>query len=273
MKFAYALFLGLTAGLAACGGVKPITNDPVVNETSSKNITKGSVDKNLFTYNGLDTISSNISYEFYTNPSIPAEDTVNYIIKRFVNAHVSFGEYEHINTSLSKQFMVAALDSLESMYLDELSQYEEDDYFGGIWSVDISNSINESRSEYIHLVVSGWAYTGGAHGNGASYDVLVDKKTGNVLLLEDFFTDVAALTRIAEPIFRRSQEMDADVDLEEAGFWFEGGAFHLNENFAFTGESIEFTYNPYEIASYAAGTIFLSIPLADFKHLLKRKID
>jgi hypothetical protein len=169
--------------------------------------------------------------------------------------------------------MMAALDTLESLYLDDLSQYEEDDYFGGIWSVDISNSINESHKEYIHLALSGWSYMGGAHGNGETFDVLIDRKTGRVLRLEDFFTDISELTAIAEAIFRKDQELDADTDLGEAGFWFEDGEFLLNENFSFNGETLEFAYNPYEIAPYAAGMISLSIPRAKINHLLKRTVD
>lgn len=273
MKRFYTLSVIFTAILTSCGGVKPISTEEVVHEIGPSSITRGSVDRDLFTSDRLDTIASTITYEFYTNPAIPAEDTVNYYVKRYVNGSITFGEYSETNSELSDAFMVAALDSLEKMYYDEMSQYEEDEYFGGVWAVDFSNSIDETHSEYIQLAISSWAYTGGAHGNGWSHDMLVDRKTGKVLLLSDFFTDVDALTRLAEPIFRASQGLELDSDLEEAGYWFDGGVFHLNENFIFTGESIEFLYNQYEIASYAAGPISVSIPREQFKHLLKRKID
>ncbi len=273
MKLTFIFSLIAAASLLSCKTVEPISMDEVASENTPSAITRGSVDRMLFTSDRQDSISSSISYEFYTQPSKPVEDTVNHFVQRSVSGFLMLGEYNEASTELSENFIKAALDTLEMMYYEEMSNYEEDEYFGGIWSVEMSNSIDESNSEYVQLSLNSWTYTGGAHGNGWSEDLLLDRKTGRVLYLSDFFTDVAALTNLAEPIFRGSQGLEIDASLEEAGYWFEGGVFHLNENFAFTSESIEFFYNTYEIAPYAAGPISLSIPLDQIKHLLKRKID
>lgn len=270
----YIFFTFLAAALVSCGGTKPITTLPDdVEEVTTSPITRGAVDRVLFTSDRQDSIASTISYEFYTQPSRPVEDSVNYFVQRSVSGFLMYGEYTEPNAELSENFIKAALDTLEIMYYEEMSNYEEDEYFGGIWAVDVSNSIDETNSGYVQLSLNSWTYTGGAHGNGWSEDLLLDRESGRVLYLSDFFTDIEALTNLAEPIFRGSQGLEMDASLEEAGYWFEGGVFHLNENFAFTNESIEFFYNTYEIAPYAAGPISLTIPLDQIKHLLKRKID
>jgi hypothetical protein len=43
----------------------------------------------------------------------------------------------------------------------------------------------------------------------------------------------------------------------------------LNDNFHFTGDSMAFFYNSYEIAPYSAGQIEFSIPLKDIQGYLK----
>jgi len=55
--------------------------------------------------------------------------------------------------------------------------------------------------------------------------------------------------------------------LEEYGFWFQGDAFEVNENFYFENGNIVFLFNPYEIAPYAGGTSELIIPLSDLGDL------
>lgn len=270
----YIFFTFFAAALVSCGGTKPITTLPdVADDVTSSSITRGELNRNLFTSDRQDSITSTISYEFYKQPTKPVEDSVNHHVKRSVSGFLMLGEFSESTAELSEAFIKASLDTLEMMYYEEMSNYEEDEYFGGIWAVEMSNSIDESSSEYIQLSLSCWTFTGGAHGNGWSEDLLLDRKTGQILYLSDFFKDIEALTNLAEPIFRGSQGLEMDASLEEAGYWFEGGVFHLNENFSFTNESIEFFYNTYEIAPYAAGPISLTIPLKEIEHLLKRKAD
>ena len=122
MKILLPISVACASILMACGGTKPLSTEVVndrIEETQNKTITQGSVSIDLFTASRMDTIASTINYEFYTKPSTPAEDSVNYIIQRFVKAHVSFGEYAETNTMLSDQYMAAALDSFEYIYLDD----------------------------------------------------------------------------------------------------------------------------------------------------------
>jgi len=122
------------------------------------------------------------------------------------------------------------------------------------------------------LQLSGWSFTGGAHGNGATNTYIIDKLTGQELLLNDFFLDPTAVKNIAEIYFRKMYELENDASLEDAGFWFENNIFQLNNNFSVVGDKIVFLYNTYEIAPYSAGETVIEIPIEEIRSFIKVKI-
>lgn len=253
-------------GLTSCG-----VKLPAAELTANGRIETGTVQKNLFSSSRSDTSMSVISYAYYSERDSLFKDSVNTHIQRFIQLNTAFS-FKKSNSPMSREFAVSQLDSFARMYESEIGEYQSE-YDPPIWSIEMSTQINESAVEFVQLSLSVWSYTGGAHGNGFSQDLLIDKKTGVVLTLADVFSDVDQLTEIGALYFRESQGLAKDDDLEEAGFWFEDGKFLLNQNFSFNGKAIQFFYNQYEIAPYAAGTIEFEIPLEKIKHLLKRKID
>ena len=115
------------------------------------------------------------------------------------------------------------------------------------------------------------SYTGGAHGSHI-YDLInFDLRTGDTIFLDDIFIDEyeTRLNSIAEGIFRKDNDIGADEDLSDIGYWGMDDGFHVNKNFLLTMDGIRFVFNEYEIAPYAAGTIELFIPYEKIKHLIK----
>lgn len=55
------------------------------------------------------------------------------------------------------------------------------------------------------------------------------------------------LTVNAEKVHRTDQEIAGGASLMDEEFWFDDGKFHLNENFAFNEEPLDFLYNEYKI--------------------------
>jgi hypothetical protein len=53
---------------------------------------------------------------------------------------------------------------------------------------------------------------------------------------------------------------------------FEKDSFYLPENIGFTKEGVKLLYNQYEVASYADGTIELTLPYNEVKKYLSTKI-
>lgn len=262
--------------LVSCVSNKPLTNSKENSESNTKNesgIIEGEVKLNLYSLDKTDSVESSIQYMFYESIDLPYQDSINRMIKEYVSSVVSFGEETMTKDSdLSVKFMEAAIDKFAAVYYEEMALYDDGEYFGAVWNSETVIEIHQENPEFTEVSFFNWDYSGGAHGNSWSEYLMLDTKTAKELKLSDFFSDVAELTSIAEVIFRADQEISPDVNLEETGFWFDDGIFVLNENFVFNENSIDFLFNPYEIAPYSAGLITLSIPLKEVEHLLKRKV-
>ena len=267
----------ILAFLVSCKSTKPFDGTPgvsLVPESDEPYITEGTIVCSLYSKDESDSLESSISYMFYDNANLPYHDSVNKIIKEYVQGYTSFeeettGQY----SDLTDQLVLESMVRFANEYNRQLESYDEDDFAGGIWITESTVEVIDENPDYVEVSFGNWSYLGGAHGNNVTEQRIIEKKTGRELKLSDFFTDLVELSSIAEVIFRADQEIPVNVSTEDAGFWFENDLFHLNENFVFNGESIDFLYNQYEIAPYAAGMIYLSIPMDKIQHLLKRKVD
>lgn len=249
--------------------MKPISEKEVSAEVE---IIRGEVKRELYSQDKADTVVSSIEYMFYKNIDSPYQDSVNRLVKEYVSQTVAWDEAEESGSNLTIGYMEDALDKFRNAYNQELALEGEDGYWGMPWESSTSAEIYQDNPEFVEVSLANWEYAGGAHGNASSEYHIIDIKTAQELKLEDFFSSVDELTAKAEVIFRADQEVPDHANLEDAGFWFEDGIFKLNENFVFNEESIDFLYNQYEIAPYAAGVIIVSIPLEEVQHLLKRKV-
>jgi hypothetical protein len=133
--------------------------------------------------------------------------------------------------------------------------------------------VSYNNMNILSITDAQWEYTGGAHGNFWELHHVFDTETGKLLTLQDFFNDVNALAHLAEDIFYQQYELDKNIPLGEQGFYFgEGlaeGEFYLTKNFALHDTHIEFTYNPYEVSSYATGIVSIAIKYEQIRDLLK----
>ena len=65
------------------------------------------------------------------------------------------------------------------------------------------------------------------------------------------------------------RRLPAGAELGAAGFWFEGGRFKLNENFAVTPTGLLFFFNDYEIAPHSFGATSISLPWSQVMPLIR----
>ena len=227
----------------------------------------GKVQRELVTADGLDSSELIITYSYYKDLDSVFKDSVNNAISNYTLSFTQFGEGDK-NQPLSQGYFDKQADVFVAVYHEEIAI----DDIGGVWSLEADFGINDFYKSFAELTVSAWAYTGGAHGNGSYTIEHFDKTDGRKLEPIDFFTDIDELNSICEPFFRTIFELDADTDLSDAGFWFEDNKFSINNNFYFTGNSVTFYYNTYEIAPYSGGPTELEIPIDKIKHLIKREI-
>jgi hypothetical protein len=109
------------------------------------------------------------------------------------------------------------------------------------------------------------AYTGGAHGSENTYYLVFDVESGNILSIEDVVADLSQLRAVAEATFRKQQEIDPAVALEDAGYFIENGVFPVEGNFAIINDNLILHYNAYDLAAYSEGKISIKIPLSELR--------
>jgi len=128
----------------------------------------------------------------------------------------------------------------------------------GSQSIRMNVVMNESRLICVSLIAS--EYTGGAHANfGISY-LTFDAETGKPLKLEELvipgFEKRWAALGAAE--IRTACGQKPGSPLTESGLFED--KLELNQNWFLTPGGIGFSYDPYEIASFAQGIIEFTLP-------------
>lgn len=123
----------------------------------------------------------------------------------------------------------------------------------------------------LSYVITGYQFTGGAHGMSWVKGLNYSLETGQKLTLDDFFTPEqkaklpAALTRL---LCWQLGMADTDAArLSEMGYYPEN--IKPTDNFCVTSTGITFLYTPYEIGVYAVGMPRIEIPYSSIDELLK----
>lgn len=264
MKLIFSVSITIVTVLASCGTAKESVVEPMIS-----NVVTGSIAKINYNSERTDSVNCAITYNYFAPNDAAYKDSINRKIKDYVIRITQFGGKPGTNSILSNTFFQAQLDSF--VLINEMERADYDDGLNQMWEIESVIEIDDSFEQFAQLQLTAWAYTGGAHGNGATKTELIEKSKGKVLTIDAVFTDVSAVTAIAETYFRKMYELEPDADLDDAGFWFENNLFHLNNNFFISGDVIAFLYNSYEIAPYSGGQTLIEIPLEEVKNYLKIK--
>lgn len=129
--------------------------------------------------------------------------------------------------------------------------------------------IRYNKNNILSYTISSDRYTGGAHGGKNFLNTSINLETGERITEEDLFTE-GSRPLIAEIILKKIMTMhqiDKPEDLEQIGF-FDITEIGMNKNFYLTNEGIVYTYNQYEIAAYAVGTIEVHLSYKDISSFL-----
>ena len=173
---------------------------------------------------------------------------------------------------ISKALVMVQVTEFKKMFINERngSEMPFDMLIG--YTVEI---INENL---ISLLFFGREYTGGAHGNSWSFVLNYDLKNNQQLTLSDLFNkENDFLAIISKHSITQILKAHGSYAVNE---WIEGGAGENIENFkswSITETGLKFTFDPYQVASYANGPSTTQIPFkvfnlnARFLNLLSNK--
>lgn len=158
------------------------------------------------------------------------------------------------------------LDSIAALDEDYLQEIQDGD--AESWMLKVDFSRRESKTTQ-SIIIEGYQYTGGAHGLPFYKTFVFDKKSGDLISLEDIFT-VNADKYLAE----LSAQAIAQFNEELGDSFFAEGADPNPSNWTLwyiNGEELTFIFPPYQVGPYAAGKLELVLPLSDIKNLVRDK--
>jgi hypothetical protein len=139
------------------------------------------------------------------------------------------------------------------------------------WEIERKAYNNFNDDNILSCTFSEYSYLGGAHPNTFFTFTNFNLNSGDIIDLSDILIDgfLNELNNIVEPIFRKEKDLKEDINLTEAGFWFDDDKFSVNNNFGIGKGDSHFFYNNHEITAYANGSTELFIPYKSIKKLIK----
>lgn len=140
----------------------------------------------------------------------------------------------------------------------------------GVYVLDLNAVIIRQDSSLTTLAFNGYVFDGGNHGLYQKIFFNWNPKKASKISLKDVLIPhyEAALTKVAEGIFRKNEKLTSKASLED-NYFFEDGKFSLNNNFLFTKKGVIFLYNEYQIKPFSEGITKIFIPYSKIKSLLR----
>lgn len=200
--------------------------------------------------------------ELETCPSITIEyplfketNAASQVFNSGIKRKILYGLYLGENTpdttatiaEAAKEFVIASRDHKTEFDLD--LDYEAD--------VSIFEIYRDEQ--LICFEENFYQYTGGAHGMSATFFLVAEIGTGNIISAQDLFADYEGFSKVAEKEFRRQRGLSLDVPLDETEYWFEEGEFYLPYSPGINETGFQFIYQPYDIAPYSEGFVEFTV--------------
>ena len=164
-----------------------------------------------------------------------------------------------------QETMTAYADSLEAEWKAEIAEWlaDEPEYKDMLqYYYNIDGSLVETDNDSIlSYQATTDCYLGGAHGSYVVEYYNFDKKTGKLLNIRDIVPaekEKEVLKAMEEQLCKDWEAEDLDDLKEQTGITVLGDLY-LTNNFLLKNDSIEFLFNQYEIAPYAAGLIDVTV--------------
>ena len=142
-------------------------------------------------------------------------------------------------------------------------------------TLDIGYEIRYAKDDLISVSFSEGAYSrGAAHGNSNTTVLNYDVKNGKKLALADLFNPksnyLTAISTYCIKDLRDQSKRDKDAMLDEE--MLKSGASPRADNYrawAITKKGLWITFDPYQVAPYAAGPQFVLVPYSVLKDIIK----
>lgn len=202
-------------------------------------------------------------------------DTVLNLIRKHVITSLYGYSYDTIPTdSLAKRYASELIQEYKINNEPLLKQLSKKGKYSFNNELDLEGFSLLSDKIIFSYGISRYIYMGGAHGLNTRFFYNFDLKTGkkiteNDMFIQDFEKSLTELikTRIIEQS-KEDPELQPILNLEDTDYWID--AIKPNGNFYITDQSINYVFNPYEIAPYYMGQTEVFLSFNRLKGLLKK---
>ena len=194
-----------------------------------------------------------------------------------VKAKGGAGKSSQINQALEEHVIklissdpdpkIADLEELSERFVLDYQEAAEEFSAEPPWEAYVNESIYKTSDKLISIGIITEIFSGGAHGYKTLTFLNFNPGTGELYSKDELFTP--DFKDYVEEIFRREQNIPKEDNINSTGFWFENDTFHLPENIGFQDDKVILIYNSYEVAPYAAGDIYMQLPLEEVRPFLK----
>jgi uncharacterized protein len=140
------------------------------------------------------------------------------------------------------------------------------------WSLDQSFTLHRPTANALCVEMSGYAFSGGAHGYGGTAGTLVDLRTGRIVRPDEIFAEDQDWGKTLRALVTADLKKQFE---EKPGFDDALEARHIDKllaepgHFVWQADKLEIVFNAYEIGPYAVGPYYVDIPYARIKQLLR----
>ena len=197
-------------------------------------------------------------------PTSKTARTINTALKEELILLLTFDdekEVSSIETAIAS-FKNAFLE-LKEMHISEAIE----------WEAIINGEVIYENKYVLTIVLNSYIFTGGAHGYNSITYLNFNKDKGVEFENWELFKDKEGFTELVETKFRAQENMKEKTPINATGFMFEDNVFVLPENIGFTEEGMQLLYNPYEVSSYADGSIVINLSYIEIEKYLTIKIE
>lgn len=165
-----------------------------------------------------------------------------------------------------------SVDEMGKAFIKNFEQYARSSPHVNPWFEERNLTVRTQTPAYISFQEDWSNYTGGAHGMYSTIFFNYNVREKQEVYLHDLIepTRRNEVTRLAEELFRRQENLSPEARLD-SGYFFENGQFYLNDNYTFTPNGLLFLYNIYEIKPYVSGQTELLIPYRALNPFLNEK--
>lgn len=133
------------------------------------------------------------------------------------------------------------------------------------YDLKITYAKGQVDANVLSVVLTIYAFTGGAHGNGYFISINYNPATHKEIALADIFSaDKNYVKTISDYCMKDIKRQMKERMGDSAGGWVEDGAGANEENFSvflLKDNSITFYFSPYQVAAYAVGDFQVVMPI------------